>query len=93
MNRIRQKSNADEGINNSEATIVNKFSCYPNPASDYIFVDALDPIEYILMYNVNGELITKTTDKSICLSHLPNGIYVLHIVTEREILKTKFIHL
>ena len=61
--------------------------------TNYIFVDALDPIEYILMYNVNGELITKTTDKSICLSHLPNGIYVLHIVTEREILKTKFIHL
>jgi hypothetical protein len=56
-------------------------------------VDALDPIEYILIYNINGELMTKTTDKSICLSHLPNGIYVLHIVTEREILKTKFIHL
>ena len=93
MNRIRQKPNTDEGIGNCKATIANKFSCYPNPANDYIFVDALDPIEYIHIYNINGELMTKTTDKSICLEQLPNGIYVLHIVTERGILKTKFIHL
>jgi hypothetical protein len=93
MNRIRQKSNTDEGIDNCEKTIANKFSCYPNPASDYIFVDALDTIDYILIYNINGELVTQTTDKSICLNHLPSGIYMLHVVTETDILKTKFIHL
>ena len=78
MNRIRQKSNTDEGIDNCEKTIANKFSCYPNPASDYIFVDALDTIDYILIYNINGELVTQTTDKSICLNHLPSGIYNNH---------------
>lgn len=93
MNRIRQKSNADDNTDNCETIITNKIYCYPNPASDYIFVDALDPIEYILIYNINGELMTKTTDKSICLSHLSDGIYILHVVTEIDILKTKFIHL
>ena len=91
MNRIQQKSNADD-IDNCETVITNKIYCYPNPASDYIFVESLDPIEYILVYNVNGELITKTIDQSICLSHLPNGIYVLHVVTKKDVLKTKFIH-
>lgn len=91
MNRIQQKSNADD-IDNCETVITNKIYCYPNPASDYIFVESLDSIEYILVYNVNGELITKTIDQSICLSHLPNGIYVLHVVTKKDVLKTKFIH-
>lgn len=40
-----------------------------------------------------GNLVTQTTDKSICLNHLPSGVYVLHIVTDSDILKTKFIHL
>lgn len=93
MNRIRQKSNVDDDTDNCETIITNKIHCYPNPASDYIFVDALDPIEYILIYNINGELMTKTTDKSICLSHLSDGIYILHVVTEIDILKIKFIHL
>lgn len=48
---------------------------------------------YTFFHRSRGNLVTQTTDKGLCLTHLPNGVYVLHIVTDSDILKTKFIHL
>jgi hypothetical protein len=54
---------------------------YPNPAKDVIYIETLvDDSETISIYDVRGQLILETSpqNKSIDISSLNEGIYIVH---------------
>ena len=66
-----------------ENTSLEQLSIYPNPASDYLHIDANFQIEKITIYNTLGKLVlAQSANPSIEISHLPNGIYFVEIFAE-----------
>ena len=69
-------------------------SIYPNPVIDNLFIttDATN-IEQIMIYSVNGQLVmtAATNDKTVDVSALTEGVYVLQIQTENGISTQRFV--
>ena len=69
---------------------------YPNPASDFLFIDAPDGFTGYKLFDPMGRLIhqqsmSERTHESIPLSGLPNGMYVIQIEHKEGSLNAKFI--
>jgi PKD repeat protein len=77
---------------------INKsFLIYPNPASDYLtlkFAQNTSNSE-IKIYNLLGELKStsrkSSTESTIDISDLSNGVYIIEVTTEKNIMRQKFI--
>ena len=86
--------NAILGVANSNAN-TQTLKVYPNPANGKIYIDGLQHSESY-SYNVFALTGQKTasgqagTDKSITISHLAPGQYVLEIAAEKETLRCVF---
>lgn len=58
--------------------VKNPISVYPNPSSDFITLQSKDDIKNITLTNTEGKLVLKTSQsKTINISGLPNGVYLL----------------
>ncbi|HMC00531.1 MAG TPA: T9SS type A sorting domain-containing protein [Flavobacteriaceae bacterium] len=61
---------------------------YPNPVKDKFFLDTQENIKYIIIYDVNGRLLSQSTfigdytKKDIDVSQLSNGIYFLRLKSD-----------
>ncbi|MBO6880934.1 T9SS type A sorting domain-containing protein [Winogradskyella sp.] len=67
-------------------------SVYPNPASEFITVEASFHIDDIELFDITGKQVLKTVQtNAIKVSHLPNGIYLLKIVTNKGSLTKKLV--
>lgn len=65
---------------------------YPNPANDIIHLKTEKEISNIKIYNILGKEILKSTSKTINVSELSNGLYLLKAEDlNGNILKTKFV--
>lgn len=54
-------------------------SVFPNPAADVVFIEAQQPVRAVLA-GLEGRIITDVNDaKSISISHLAQGIYILKL--------------
>lgn len=64
----------------------NNFKVFPNPASDYVFIDSKIKIDKIMLYDVVGNLILKEFEsfKRINVSSLNAGIYLMNIHSDGE---------
>jgi hypothetical protein len=52
---------------------------YPNPVKDQLYIDInLDDLN-IEIFNLSGQLLLKTNEKTIELFHLKAGVYFLNI--------------
>jgi beta-glucanase (GH16 family) len=60
-----------------DANSENSFTVFPNPASDYLYINDKKKNQTILIYNSFGEKILETTDLKIDVSQFSNGIYLL----------------
>ena len=75
----------------------NYFLLYPNPASDYLTLRFAQNTSYaeIKIYNLLGELkstsIKSSTESMIDISDLSNGVYIIEVTTEKNIMRQKFI--
>jgi len=85
------------GINNAVVTIPSLLKIYPNPASDHLtlkFAQNTSKAE-IKIYNLLGELkstsIKSSSESSIDISDLSNGVYIIEVTTEKNIMRQKFI--
>lgn len=59
-------------------------SVYPNPASDYVKVNADGKIVAIELYNAGGSLVKKVAGADeISVSDCPAGYYLVNVVTEK----------
>jgi len=77
----------------SELTFTGKI--YPNPATNYLFINYAEPVTKIVIYNLMGEILKqKDVDKTnslikIDVSDLKEGTYLLFINNKSRILFTK----
>ena len=72
-----------------------KLNIYPNPATLIIHVEVSGKAEYMI-YDIYGKLITNGNlsgikNKSIDISNLDKGIYLLRIINNNTIISNKFI--
>jgi hypothetical protein len=66
-------------------------SLYPNPATNEITITGYDIVAADIL-DVSGRLIKRCTTKTIDIRNLPEGMYVLRIVTEaNKVIISKFI--
>lgn len=72
---------------------VEKSLIYPNPANDRIFINNIENIKEVKIYNSEGRLLKNisTNSTSIDVSSLEKGIYYVEILTLNKIHKTRFI--
>lgn len=54
---------------------------YPNPTSDYITISN-DKIKEATIVDFTGKTLLKSTSKTIDLSNLPKGVYILNVTIE-----------
>ena len=78
-----------------------KISTYPNPTSDYIYVDGIDisKIESMKIFDILGQQVenaeisidsNKTNRTKINVGQLANGVYMIQIVTPSGAITKKF---
>ena len=61
-----------------------KFSVYPNPVSSILNIKLADDIKSVEIYNLLGRKILRSTSKSIDVSGLSKGIYLVKIVNTKN---------
>ena len=66
---------------------------YPNPANDYLTVEAAEQIEAISVYGIGGQLILQQhdVDSKIFVGDLPAGFYIVQIKFDEEIVNFRMI--
>ena len=77
-------SNTSIETNNKES-----LNLYPNPAQDFVTIQNTSGSVNVEVFDVIGNFILKSKDKTIDISNMPNGIYIFIITTNNsnEILK------
>ena len=76
-----------------------KFSVYPNPTTDVLYVNALstESITQAKIYDLSGkQLLNLSFDnhqaqQQIAVEHLASGMYIIELASEKHTQKTKFI--
>lgn len=73
-------------LNNQDISNANSFIVYPNPASNYLYLDGISSIKKISIYNVLGkeQSILKTPElkenkATLNIEHLKSGIYFVKL--------------
>jgi bacillolysin len=83
------------GVNNKKSAI--ELSIYPNPVNDKLFIELKNNTNIkVTVYNLAGELMNTTfveTNKSIDVSALAKGNYIVHITTDQGEASKVFIKL
>ena len=81
----------DTSLSVSEIDNEFKLSVYPNPAAEYVSINNGENIEEILIYDINGRLVSHFKNKSenLFLGNLATGIYIVRIIEERRISNIK----
>ncbi|MFL0354605.1 FG-GAP-like repeat-containing protein [Xanthomarina sp. GH4-25] len=75
---------------NTESFSAENFSIYPNPTSNYITVNTknIEDVSYKL-YDITGKLVKQqsvlsNSKNQIDLSHFSNGLYFIHLTSNKE---------
>ena len=58
-----------------------EMSIYPNPASDYVMVNA-EGVREINVLDLNGRVLSTTTQSKVDLSSLSAGVYFVRVITD-----------
>ena len=68
----------------------NNLFIYPNPANDYVNVNATVNLQNIEIYSIDGQLliseIVDTNNVKIDVSNLPSGTYILRAANQSALL-------
>ncbi|WP_178989217.1 YCF48-related protein [Winogradskyella schleiferi] len=83
----------DITLSNEEAILNNnKLTIYPNPTKRVLNINIDESIDEILIYDLTGkQLLTKENSKTIDVSNLRNGIYIVKIYSNNSIISKHFI--
>ncbi|MBY0068281.1 T9SS type A sorting domain-containing protein [Empedobacter falsenii] len=71
----------DSDLGVSEISKVD-FEVYPNPTTDIINIKTKGKLSSSTLYNLNGEVVLKSTDSKINVKNLFKGIYVLRTLID-----------
>ena len=64
---------------------------YPNPTSDYVYLNGINRGAKATVYNVTGKLLLSTSEKKIDLSSYPNGLYIVNIRSNKRVITRSII--
>ena len=68
---------------------------YPNPTTDYLNISSEARIQSVELYDVSGRLIRMNLVNDVAvrqdIAHLPNGVYILKIKTEKGVVVGKMV--
>lgn len=65
------------------------FNVYPNPTTNFITIESTQNIKQVSVYTILGQEVIKSNEKTIDVSHLENGMYLIKIVLESGKVNTK----
>ena len=71
----------------------NDFSIYPNPTSDWLFIDASFEFESVSIIHPNGQLLEQLqsiNEKKIDTSSLSQGWYILQLTNNEQVFSKRF---
>jgi hypothetical protein len=57
---------------------------FPNPAGEQFTIQTDEEIREVQLYNMMGQVIYSGTSKEVATDNLPYGVYVLHVVTNKN---------
>jgi hypothetical protein len=68
-----------------------EFSLYPNPSSSTLFLKTNRPIDHCVIRDIAGrKVLTENGNiKNLEVSHLPNGMYIVHVEISGKLLTQK----
>lgn len=66
-------------------------SVYPNPVSNILTIETIEPISLISIYNQSGQCVMQTNESQINVTNLIAGIYIILVFTNDKCFKQKFI--
>lgn len=61
----------------------NEISVYPNPTNDNVTIQMDGTLNKVQIFNTIGELMKEETNSNFSIAELPNGIYLLTILTSK----------
>ena len=64
---------------------------YPNPATTLLTIDTEELIRSISIFNVSGKRVQYETVPTFSIQELPQGVYLVNIVTENGVQTLRFI--
>lgn len=80
-------------VSTNDSISENNFNIFPNPATDFIFLDFDEnslPLS-IEVLNYNGKIVSTSYDTQIDVHALPKGIYFLRLKFPKETIAQKFV--
>lgn len=80
--------NGGVGINELDS---DKIVLYPNPTSSQITIHSENKIEQVKVFSSIGSLVRTEYSESFSVENLPTGIYVMNIVTNNGIIRSRFV--
>ena len=80
---LRDQSSTTENL------IEDKIQVFPNPVSNVLYIDSPETISELTIYNLQGNKMLSSDQKTIDLSRIDAGIYLLRVRTARENIVTK----
>ena len=88
--------NAVGVIHNTTTSSVNKdvivkFTIYPNPVTDVFNIQSEIEINSVKIYSLQGKELFTTNNTKVNVSFLDEGVYVMAIETENNLVRYKFI--
>jgi len=68
---------AAEGTNGVEEEEIETVSLFPNPATNVLNISGI--VTKAIIYNSIGEKVLETTESSVNIEDLPNGVYIVDV--------------
>ncbi len=97
LNPTPGKKNGEKdttGVSNTLADLI-RLSLYPNPASQQIHIQASEPMEQVIFYDMTGNqrlcLRPKERQFSLEITSWPRGLYLIEIITDNKSGLLKFL--
>lgn len=64
---------------------------YPNPTTTFLTIDTDELIKSISIFNVSGKLVQYETVTTFSVQELPQGVYLVNVITENGVQTLRFI--
>jgi len=85
--------NGNDVLSNDYFTIPKQISIWPNPTNKIINVNLLNNtiLSSVKIYDLQGNLVSNSKEKSINVSNLSSGLYIIRVITDEGEFVDKFI--
>ncbi len=89
LRRCETPINSSTGLGNTQN--LNAIKVFPNPTSDYLYIEAPDTMIYdIMVYDINGKIVIHQKKVNIInISSIDKGVYLIEIRAANFIHRTK----